>query len=77
MGSDKYAYFTLEGERASSADLEELAADAGLTDLPGGGAQLVARLPAESAARVGQPLKLWLNLDKIHAFDPHDGRILT
>jgi len=77
MGSDKYAYFTLEGERASTAELEELAADAGLTDLPGGGAQVVARLPAESAATVGQPLKLWLNLDKVHAFDPHDGRILT
>jgi multiple sugar transport system ATP-binding protein len=77
MGSDKYAYFTLEGQRASSADLEELAADAGLTDLPAGGAQLVARLPAESPAKVGQPLKLWLNLDKGHAFDPHDGRTLT
>ena len=77
MGSDKYAYFTLEGERASTAELEELAADAGLTDLPGGGAQLVARLPAESAATVRQPLKLWLTLDTVHAFDPHDGRILT
>ena len=29
MGSDKYAYFTVEGEQAASAELEELAADAG------------------------------------------------
>ncbi|HEX6683383.1 MAG TPA: sn-glycerol-3-phosphate ABC transporter ATP-binding protein UgpC [Candidatus Limnocylindrales bacterium] len=77
MGSDKFAYFTLEGERASSAELEELAADAGLADLPTSGAQLVARLPAESAATIGQPIKLWLHLEKVHAFDPHDGRILT
>jgi multiple sugar transport system ATP-binding protein len=77
MGSDKYAYLTLEGERASTAELEELAADAGLTDLPGGGAQLVARLPAESTATEGRPRRLWLNLDKVHAFDPRDGRNLT
>jgi len=68
MRSHKYAYFTLQGERASTA---------GLTDLPGGAAQMVARLPGESAATVGQPLKLWLDLDQIHAFDPHDGRILA
>jgi multiple sugar transport system ATP-binding protein len=77
MGSDKYAYFSLEGQRASTAELEELAADAGLSDLPGGGTQLVARLPAGSPATVGRPLKLWLNLDKVHAFDPRDGRTLT
>ena len=29
MGSDKYVYFTIEGEKATSAELEELAADAG------------------------------------------------
>ncbi len=29
MGSDKYVYFTVEGERASAAELEELAADTG------------------------------------------------
>ena len=29
MGSDKYVYFTIEGEQASAAELEELAADAG------------------------------------------------
>ena len=36
MGSDKYVYFTLEGERAARRDLEELAADAGAADLPAG-----------------------------------------
>ncbi len=29
MGSDKFAYFTVEGEAATSAELDELAADAG------------------------------------------------
>src|ERR1044072_9464136 len=34
MGSDKYAYFTIEGEAATSKELDELAADAGSADVP-------------------------------------------
>jgi multiple sugar transport system ATP-binding protein len=78
MGSDKYVYFTLEGERARAADLDELAADAGATDLPGGsGNQLVTRLAAESGAREDQPLRVWCNTGKLHLFDPDTGHHLT
>ncbi|GIM94369.1 ABC transporter ATP-binding protein [Paractinoplanes toevensis] len=76
MGSDKYVYFTVEGEHASSADLEDLAADAGGADLPPQDS-LVTRLSAESRVRDGADAKVWMNLDKIHLFDPSDGRNIT
>ncbi|QGN47944.1 ABC transporter ATP-binding protein [Micromonospora sp. WMMD558] len=76
MGSDKYVYFGVEGERASAAELEELAADAG-ADFTGGGASLVTRLSAESAVREGENHRVWFNLEKIHLFDPNTGRNLT
>ncbi|MEU7996651.1 sn-glycerol-3-phosphate ABC transporter ATP-binding protein UgpC [Micromonospora sp. NPDC049060] len=76
MGSDKYVYFSVEGERASAAELEELAADAG-ADFSGGGANLVTRLSAESPVEEGQTRRVWFNLEKIHLFDPSDGRNLT
>ena len=77
MGSDKYVYIPLAGERASSVELDELAADAGATDLPGGGAQLVTRLSAESPVAVGGQVEVWFNAEKIHLFDPANGRNLT
>ncbi|MEU4382569.1 ABC transporter ATP-binding protein [Micromonospora echinofusca] len=76
MGSDKYVYFSVEGERASAAELEELAADAG-ADFSGGGANLVTRLSAESPVEEGQSRRVWCNLEKIHLFDPSNGRNLT
>ncbi|MDP9792266.1 multiple sugar transport system ATP-binding protein [Catenuloplanes nepalensis] len=77
MGSDKYAYFTLEGATATSAELEELAADAGGADLPSGASNLVTRFSAESRVRSGEPHRVWLNLEKIHLFDAATGRNLT
>jgi len=77
MGSDKYVYFTLEGGAAAAADLEDLAADAGGADLPRDAANLVTRLSAESRLREGADAEVWLNLDKIHLFDPADGRNIT
>ncbi|MEU2610521.1 sn-glycerol-3-phosphate ABC transporter ATP-binding protein UgpC [Micromonospora sp. NPDC007271] len=77
MGSDKYVYLTVEGERASAAELEELAADAGAADFTGAGASLVTRLSAESPVREGENRRVWFNLEKIHLFDPATGRNLT
>ncbi|SCE64152.1 carbohydrate ABC transporter ATP-binding protein, CUT1 family [Micromonospora matsumotoense] len=76
MGSDKYVYFTVEGQRASAAELEELAADAG-ADFSGGGGNLVTRLSAESPVQEGEDRRVWFNLEKIHLFDPSSGRNLT
>jgi multiple sugar transport system ATP-binding protein len=77
MGSDKFVYFALEGQRASAAQLDELAADAGAADLPSSETALVTRLSAESAVREGQRHRVWLNTEKIHLFDPETGRNLT
>jgi multiple sugar transport system ATP-binding protein len=77
MGSDKYVYFTIEGEKASAAELEELAADAGGGDLPASGSNLVCRFSAESRVKEGDTARIWVNLDKIHLFDPSDGRNVT
>jgi multiple sugar transport system ATP-binding protein len=77
MGSDKYVYLTVEGERASAAELEELAIDAGAGDFTGAGASLVTRLSAESPVREGESRRVWFNLEKIHLFDPATGRNLT
>ncbi|SHG35584.1 ABC transporter ATP-binding protein [Streptoalloteichus hindustanus] len=78
MGSDKYAYFSLGGERARSAELEELAADVGIADLSSSGAgSLVTRLSAASGAREGEPVEVWFDPDKVQLFDPSSGRNLT
>ena len=76
MGSDKYVYFTVEGERATAADLEDLAADIG-GGLPEGGSNLVTRLSAESRVREGGTARVGVNLDRIHLFDPGTGRNVT
>nr|WP_042189921.1 sn-glycerol-3-phosphate ABC transporter ATP-binding protein UgpC [Kibdelosporangium sp. MJ126-NF4]CEL18976.1 Glycerol-3-phosphate ABC transporter, ATP-binding protein UgpC (TC 3.A.1.1.3) [Kibdelosporangium sp. MJ126-NF4]CTQ95221.1 Glycerol-3-phosphate ABC transporter, ATP-binding protein UgpC (TC 3.A.1.1.3) [Kibdelosporangium sp. MJ126-NF4] len=77
MGSDKYAYFTVEGDQATSQELEELAADSGSADVPDSGSQVVTRLSAASGARAGQPLDIWFDADKVQLFDPSNGKNLT
>lgn len=77
MGSDKYVYFTLHGGRASTAELDELAADSGSAEVPTDEGQVVTRLSVESAARENQSLTVWFDPDKIHLFDPTTGRTLT
>ncbi|MGW1676603.1 ABC transporter ATP-binding protein [Saccharopolyspora sp. NPDC002376] len=77
MGSDKYVYFTLHGGRASTAELDELAADSGSADVPTDEGQVVTRLSVQSGARENQPLNVWFNPDKIHLFNPTTGRTLT
>ncbi|WP_127357437.1 ABC transporter ATP-binding protein [Actinacidiphila soli] len=77
LGSDVFVHFTDPGGRASTSELDELAADSGLTDTGETGHQVVARLSAETRAREGQPIELWLNTLKGHIFDPATGVNLT
>jgi multiple sugar transport system ATP-binding protein len=77
LGADKYAYFRLRGPRATAQELEELAADAGANDAPGGTDQVVARLGPASRAREGQRLQLWFDPGKLHLFNPGNGAHLT
>jgi multiple sugar transport system ATP-binding protein len=74
VGSDKYAYFALEGEPVSTAELHELTTDA---DTVPSARQLTTRLSAASAATQGQDIEIWFDPDRIQIFDPSDGRSLT
>ena len=77
LGSDKYAYFRLQGARATAQELEELAADAGTGDAPGGSDQVVARLDPASRAREARPLRLWFDPGRLYLFNPDNGAHLT
>jgi len=77
MGSEKYAHFSIEGEQATSTELDELAADSGSADMAAGGSAIVTRLSAASQAREGAPVDIWFDADKIALFDPASGRNLT
>jgi multiple sugar transport system ATP-binding protein len=78
MGAEFYAYFTVDSERVSSRELEELAQDTGAADLPraGEGNQVVARLDAASRARQGEEAELWFDGAKLQLFDAESGRSL-
>ena len=78
MGSEVYAHFSYEGDGVSSDELQELAADSGAADVPGAGAEhAVARLDPTTGVERGQRAKLWLDVAKLHLFDPEDGRSLV
>jgi multiple sugar transport system ATP-binding protein len=81
MGSELYAHFTVAGASVDSAELRELAADAGAGDLPSSGGegegQITARLSPESRVAEGQEAEIWLDLTGIHLFDPQSGARLT
>jgi multiple sugar transport system ATP-binding protein len=80
MGSELYAYFDLATGQAESQQLEELARDAQLEDLPKHGESattVVARLDAASKAAAGAEIDLVLESDEIKLFDPKDGTSLT
>jgi multiple sugar transport system ATP-binding protein len=74
MGSEKYAYFSVESEAVESKELDELARDAGLEDVPGGGEQqVVARLDAASGIERDSEAELWVDATKLHLFDQESG----
>jgi multiple sugar transport system ATP-binding protein len=78
MGSEVYAYISLEGTHADSDHLADLAADSGAADVPGAGTdQLVTRLSADTQIQRGQRARFWLDTDRIHLFDPESGQSLT
>jgi multiple sugar transport system ATP-binding protein len=76
MGSELYAYFQV-AEEASSEQLAELSEDAGLSDLPNAGSQVVARLSPESTATQGGEAELVLDTTKMQLFETEGGKSLT
>ena len=81
MGSELYAYFDVEHAHVESSELNELAADSGMEDLPKHGSadvqQIVARLDATSGARPGGKAEMVLDTRHLQLFDPHGGKSLT
>jgi multiple sugar transport system ATP-binding protein len=78
MGSDVFVYFTMGREKgATSAELEELAADSGRADTGGHGDTIVARLDAATTIREGHDAELWVDTRPMHVFDPASGRNLS
>jgi multiple sugar transport system ATP-binding protein len=77
MGSELYAYFNITGAELHDEQLDELAADAGMEDLPSSGSQVVARLDAASSAAPGHEVELTLDVSQLHLFDREGGRSLT
>jgi multiple sugar transport system ATP-binding protein len=79
MGAEIYAHFDFEGGGVEAEELRELQEDAGTHDVPQSGASghAVARVDAGSGVQAGQRTKLWLDITKLHLFDPHDGASLT
>jgi multiple sugar transport system ATP-binding protein len=80
MGSDVFAYFTVEGagEMRRTAELEELDRDSGRAEVGSTGAdQVVARLDASTRVREGERATLWADVRKVHVFDPETGARLN
>jgi multiple sugar transport system ATP-binding protein len=79
MGSEIYVYFDVEAGGMDHAELNELAADSGMEDLPshGGGQQVVARLSADSKAAPGGEVELTIDTSQIKLFATDSGRSMT
>jgi multiple sugar transport system ATP-binding protein len=79
MGSEIYAHFDFEGGDVETEELRELQEDAGTSDVPQSGASghAVARVDANSAVKPGERTRLWLDVTKLHVFDPSDGASMT
>jgi multiple sugar transport system ATP-binding protein len=78
LGSEKFVYFTRElGQTHNVAELEELARDSGRADASGAAETVVARLDPASRIKEGEDARLWVDMRKLHVFDPSTGRNLS
>ena len=78
LGSEKFVYFSRElGQTHNVAELEELARDSGRADAGGSSETVVARLDPASRITEGQDARLWVDVRKLHVFDPSTGRNLS
>jgi multiple sugar transport system ATP-binding protein len=80
MGSELYAHFTVDSDQSiESAELRELAEDAGGGEVPSAGEEgrIVARLDPASKVTEGEDAELWVDATRLILFDPEDGRNLT
>ena len=78
MGSEYYAYFQVGSEGVRASELEELALDAGATEVGQSreGTVVVARLDPASGARQGGEAELWFDSRRVQLFDVESGKSL-
>ena len=79
LGSELYAHFKVSSDATiESAELRELAQDAGGGEIPmeGDEGSIVARLDPASQIKQGSEAELWVDATKLQLFDPEDGRNL-
>ena len=78
MGSEIYAHFDFEGGDDRREELRELQRGRRDPDVPGSASgHAVARVDANSTVKAGARSRLWLNVQKLHLFDPSDGASMT
>jgi multiple sugar transport system ATP-binding protein len=79
MGSELYAYFPVRAGRGHAAGMAELARELDQEDVrtESDESQVVARLDPASQVRESVETQLWLDLRRIHLFDPESGENLT
>ncbi|HEV7846427.1 MAG TPA: sn-glycerol-3-phosphate ABC transporter ATP-binding protein UgpC [Thermoleophilaceae bacterium] len=80
LGSELYAHFKVSSDATiESAELRELAQDAGGGEIPmeGDEGSIVARLDPASQVRQGADAELWVDATRLQLFDPEDGRNLV
>ena len=73
LGSELYAHFSVTSDEAiESAELRELAQDAGGGEIPmeGGEGRIVARLDPASEVKQGEEVELWVDATRLQLFDP-------
>ncbi len=77
LGSEKYVYFSQELGGVDAAELTELARDSGRADTGSGAETVVARFDPATRISEGQNAEIWVDMRRLHVFDPSTGENLT
>jgi multiple sugar transport system ATP-binding protein len=77
LGSEKYVYFSRELGVVDAAELTELARDSGRADTGSTEETVVARLDPATRIGEGDNAELWVDVRRLHVFDPASGKNLT
>jgi multiple sugar transport system ATP-binding protein len=79
MGAEYYVHFGVSADHLESSHVDELLQDQGGVSetTEEGQSVVVARLDAESRAKVGEPTEVWIDSTKLHFFDADSGENLS